>query len=258
MSKRRLVSIPSIALLALAAACGTEEKKVIPIEGPEMGEPVAYFGVEECTCFEYESTDKAESRRLGVAVERVDDFYADSGDKRNVHAIVYRLGGTKQMLYVVDPTNPDLLLNRVETGASADDDEWRLSPGMSLVQWPGNAGTQVERKHTATLYRNAVQIGEPEEVTIKTFFSDPVQVLASVDGVETQEFEATRVEYWGTPWDEPRRWFVPGVGNVQLELQLASMAKKKTTWRLRNVRELDRATCPGPSPKDVCGSSQDL
>ncbi|HEY0838969.1 MAG TPA: hypothetical protein VGD74_02165, partial [Vulgatibacter sp.] len=210
-----------------------------------------------CVCYEYESTDKTEPRLLGVAVERVDDFFADSGSKRNVHAIVYRLAGTKQMVYVVDPTKPDLLLNRVETGTSMTDDEWRLSPGMSLVQWPGNVGTQVERKQMATRYQNGLQVGEPEEVTIQTFFSDTVQIPASLDGGESQVFEATRIEYVGTPWDEPRRWFVPGVGNVQLELELTTMAKKKTTWRLRNVRELDRETCPGPSPKDPCGRTQD-
>lgn len=254
MSKRRLISIPSLALLALAVACGSEEpKKVIEFDGPEMGDPAEYFGVEACTCYEYESTDKTEPRMLGVAVERVDDFYSDAGKKRDVHAIVYRLGGAQQMVYVVDPTEPNLLLNRVQTGTQNTDDEWRLSPGMSLVQWPGKAGTQVAGKHAATKYQNGMQVDEPQEVEIKTFFSE-AQVPASLDGNETQVFEATRIEYLGTPWNEPRRWFVPGVGNVQLELELSTMGGKKTTWRLHNVRELDRASCPGPSPKDVCGT----
>jgi len=245
MSKRRLLSIPSLALLALAVACGGDDDKKIEIEKPTMGDPAAYFGVEACTCYEYETTDGSDSRTLGVAVERVDDFYSDVVGK-DVHTIVYRLGGAVQATYVVDPTNPDLLLTRVQSVTSGD--EWRLSPGMSLSHWLGDRSSMVSTKVSATRYQNATPVDEPQELEIRTLIEGTTSpIRASLDGGATEEdYDATLIQYTQTPWKEPKRWFVPEIGNVQVEYRGAR-------WILRNKRILEGG-CPGAGVTDICGA----
>lgn len=247
MSKHRLLSVPPLALLALAMACGgSDEKEKIQIEKPSMGDPVAYFGMEACSCYEYVATDGSDTRRLGIAVERVDDFYSDVAGK-NVHAVVYRLGGAVQKTYVVDPTNPDLRLTRVKTGAVAGDDEFRMSPGMSIAHWLEDKSQKVTTKAEVTRYQNASAVGEPQTLDLHALIGKENPVRASLDdGATEQDYPATLIEYSGTPWNEPKRWFVPEVGNVQVEFN-------GTRWILRNKRTLGGG-CPGDSVKDICGA----
>ena len=248
MSKHRLLSVPPLALLALAMACGeSEERKKIENEDPTMDNPVAYFGMEACTCYEYVTVDNSDTRRLGVAVERVDDFYSDVAGK-DVHAVVYRLGGAVQKTYVVDPTNPDLRLTRVKTGAMAGDDEWRMSPGMSLAHWLEDTTKKVTVQSQVTRYQNAIPVDdEPQTLDIHTLLGKETPVKASLDdGATEQDYQATLIEYSGTPWSEPKRWFVPEVGTVQLEFN-------GTRWILRNKRTL-AGGCPGDTVKDICGT----
>ncbi|HWV38169.1 MAG TPA: hypothetical protein VN033_06785 [Vulgatibacter sp.] len=243
-SKHRLLSIPTIALFALSMACGGGDEE-IQIEKPTMGDPAAYFGVEACTCYEYEVTDGSDARMLGVAVERVDDFYSDEAGK-DVHAVVYRLGGAVQATYVVDPTNPDLLLTRMQNVVGTGD-EWRLTPGMSLAHWLEDRSAMVSTKVQATLYRNASPEGEPQEIEMRTLIDESTTpIRASLDGGETeQDYDARLIQYSQTPWKEPKRWFVPEIGNVQLEFNGAR-------WILHNKRILEGG-CPGESVQDICG-----
>jgi len=251
MSKLRLW-LPALLGLTLLVACGEEPR--IPIGDPkeELTDAPKYFGVEPCQCYEYKSLDPAEPRLLGIAVERVDDFYSDErGADR--YELVYRLGGTWQMRYVLDPSQkPDLLLSRVYTGQGVTDDEWRMSPAVPLLRYPVKADGLIEKSTVATLHHNGLPVeGETRSVEYDASYAGLEEVRASLDGENFQTFEAMRVEYFETPWNEQYRWFVPEVGNVKLRVKLKSM-DRASDWVLHNIRTLD-SSCPGEAVHDFCG-----
>ncbi|AKU89757.1 hypothetical protein [Vulgatibacter incomptus] len=242
MLKSRLALIP-IAVLALSS-CGSESKKQIgPGTGdPDMENPAAYFGVEACQCYEYESPGSA--FKLGVAVERVNNQY--SPDHKDMNVVVYRQNGTTILSYVVDPTEPDLLLHRVFSGEGGQD-EWRLEPGLPLFRWPMQKAFRTSDTD-AHAFQNGVEQEDLAEKLDYSVIYTKEQVVASRTGSETETFDAIKVDYFGTPWDEQSRWFVPKVGVVKLEL---GNSANRSTWTLKKIRTLK--DCPSVNPKDACG-----
>lgn len=243
-----------LALALLLAACGAEpDKQLGPTGDGKLEDAAKYFGIEPCTCYEYKSTDSTEPRLLGVAVERLDDFYAEPGSNEPKYVQVYRLGSSVQRRYVLDPVETDLELSRVYMGDGIADDEWRLNPAAPLLRFPVKASGAVTRTLEASLHRN----GQPVEGRTSTHGFEMVYggletINASLDGENFEGFEATRVKFFETPWNEEDRWFVPEVGNVRLDLRLKE-GDPRTSWVLQNVRQLEGG-CPGPNISDFCGT----
>ncbi len=249
-----LKKLPLILLTLLAlAACGEEKEKQINFVPDVLEDPLAYFGVETCTCYEYRSLDPKEPRLLGVAVERVDELHSDPDDRKDVHEIVYRIGGTPEMRYVFEAGETELRLTRVSTGEDSAADEWRLKPALPFLRWPVEARTSIRQEVDAGLFQGGKAVGEPEARAVQVNFTAMETVTASLGGGEEEAFEAIRIEFANTPWNEARRWFVPEVGNVKLELRLGG---ERSTWVLENVRQLDADSCPGKiTVVDRCGAA---
>lgn len=237
----------AFATLAVAlAACGTEDARTpVPVE--EIGDPVKYFGVEPCTCYEF--LPEGGGSRLGIAVEAVTTSVIGNPDDAEEYVMRYRVGGVETRQYVFRPTDPDLLLRQIRTGGVTGS-TWSSTPALPWIRFPAEPRDQPVE---ATAELSELLSGNPPtEVAFRANYVGAT-VEASLDGGETtQTFDATRISYQGLPFNEQFRWFVPEVGLVRVELETN---QGRTNYILNRKYQLG-GTCPVAdlgTPDEICG-----
>ncbi len=247
MKRSALLSLaPALAL----AACGGDERTPPPPTGGSIADPITYFGVTACRCYEYVPEDAGNLLRLGVAVESVSDVFTPGTEQ---HIVRYRVNGQVKRVDFYQPTDPTLLLTWVNTGDGDNDDYYEIEGGLPFVTGPVESQQTVTGDATVRHKLFGQDQGELAVSMRADYAAQPV--TASIDdGATEQEFAATRLLYQGLPWSEQVRWFVPDVGFVKLELELDDQSGR-VTWILNNVRQLEGG-CPwrpGDTPQDTCG-----
>lgn len=251
----------AIAALAVAlAACGTEDEGPDIILGePELEDPVAYFGLQPCTCYEFVD-ESGMAPNLGVAVEAVSSEFLGNKDGTEEYALVYNIGGNGLRTYVFRPTDPDLLLRQVRIDPPLGP-IWNIAePFAPYLRYPVEPREQpVEAEfQMSEMVEGASQ--DPVDVTFRANYLPEEQTFtySTDNGATTAESEeATRVLYRfnNVGFDEGVKWFIPEVGLVRAEVTVPGAGR--TTYVLRNKRQLG-GTCPsndlGTSVGDLCGS----
>jgi len=256
MSMYRLATVAALA--AALGACGGEEGKKQIIPSAQLEDPVAYFGMQMCTCYEY-APESGGPEMLGVAVETTTDrFSAGSGIQETV--VRYRRNGVQFREDVFRATDPDLLLSATRIGSGATEQLWTYNPPLPYVRFPAKAGLTVTAETQMKLFG-----GDTQKVNFRAnYVSEAVDGVTTTRG-DTEETmaDAVRTSYTFAPGDDaqgpldrtsdPFRWFVPNTGWAKLEFELDG---KRSEWVLRNVRPI--ADCPtdyATRPTDICGTT---
>jgi len=228
-------------LAAALAACGTEKDPVEIGPNTKIDDPVAYFGLEPCTCYDFEPVSGASQARLGIAVEAVSTSFPGNPDGAEEYALVYRIAGTTDRIYVLRPTDPVLELRQVQldfpTGSV-----WTADPPIPYVQGPIEPK---DRPVEATVQMTEIDpegiTHDPVEVAFRADYVGESDLTWSVDGETEVTGDAVRVSFRRLPFEERFRWFVPEVGPVRVEYDTGS---GRTIYQLVRKRMLDSATCP--------------
>lgn len=263
------VALSLFAALGLAA-CGGEDTPTKLPPAVVLEDPVGYFGMEPCTCYEYAPEDewlagKSDfSEKLGMAIENIGGQVQFG---RPLHIVRYRLMGTLNRVVrqeYLDPTDPELLLYGVIPTGERNDPMWKFDPPASLVRGPVQSGTHVTMtlqttKHTppdtdeeGPEIRPTAQYRTEEEVEIGEW--DEVEQISQRMTVTATPIAYTGARDLGTDvWNGQVRWFVPERGFVKMTLDLAGESK---SWVLVRTRKLAEEACTptGADPMDLCGS----
>lgn len=261
----------AISLLALSlAACGGDDEPQQFAPPPVIEDPLAYFGMAPCSCFEYAPADEwaqgkeTFSAKLGVAVERL------GGERlldRNYHLVRYRVVGTLNEVVreeYLDPTDPDLLVAGVNVTGRRNDPVLRLDPPASLVRGPAEEMELVRSKTDISERAPAAEEepAESESTELIVQYRDEEGVeIGYWDAIEQsylrETVRAIPISYRGVEGlrNDHVRWFVPGTGFVKLRMEHRG---EKNEWVLINTRMLDPGSCDydgGTSePIDHCGT----
>ena len=233
-------------LAAALAACGTEETRLPPTT-PVLENPVEYFALQPCTCWEYARPDGT-GARLGIAIETVTTEVIGSGGQEEI-LLSYRVGGREERRDVLRTEGNELLLRQARVG-SITSTTWVADPPLPWLTFPVEPRSQsIEAESTLS----EIVGGAPMEVDFRADYT-ATTVEGSRDGGATEEtFEAVRLRYQGLPFDQGLfRSFVPELGWVQVEMELDGT---RTNYVLQNVRTLG-GNCPvalGETPTDICG-----
>lgn len=266
----------AIPLLALVlAACGDEKGPTVIEPPPVIEDPVAFYGLEPCTCYEYapakewEAGETTFSRKLGVAVE---NFGGATRLGRDYHVVRYRMSGDVNGLVrqeFLDPTDPDLLVAGINPTGERNDPIWRLDPPASLLRAQRDPSTgeavllpsgSLVMSEAATSQITPFSEEEGPEVRVRVQYLDEEEVeIGYWDKVELtygrETVVATPIGFSGVEGlkNGHRRWFVPERGFVKMTLELSGETE---TWVLVQTRELIAEGCTpeGPEPTDLCGS----
>jgi hypothetical protein len=245
------MSMYRVALVAMLAAattaCGAEDDGTTILPEPTLEDPVGYYGLEACTCYEYAPEDGG-PERLGVAVEALTDRFSGTPGLEE-HVVRYRRNGSLVREDTFRPTDPDLLLSSSRIRDAAGETLWLFEPPLPYLRYP----VEVRQPVTATSTMREFGAETGTEVSFRANYVEGA-VDASLDGgATTQTFEdAIRVGYTGLVFPEHFRWFSPENGWVQLELDIEGT---RTEWVLLNKRQLGNG-CPwdpADPPQDVCG-----
>lgn len=262
--RKFMAVVPFIAALA---ACGdSDDPTYIPPKG-KVDNPVEFFAMAPCSCFEYAPVDEWEagadtfSRQLGVAVENI------SGATRlgrDYHRLTYRIvgGGNEVVRHeYVDPTDPELLVAGINPTGKTNDAVIKLDPAGSLIRVPFEEGDLVT---TATKLRFVSPTEDeegPDDELLAQYQADEEVEIGEWDDIEQtylrESVAATPISYLGIEGMEngQTRWFVPNRGFVKLRIDLQG---ERNDWVLVGTRKLDPESCDwdgGPSePVDQCGT----
>ncbi len=245
------MSIHRVALAAVLAAsftaCGSDDDGTTILPEPKLEDPVAYFGLEPCTCYEF-APEGGGPERLGVAVEVVTDQFSGTPGL-DEYLMRYRHQGALVREDAFRPTDPDLQLARARVRSTDGEKLWVFEPPLPFLRFP------VEAREPVTAKSTQKEFGSPDstEINFRTnYIADAVE--GSIDGGATMQTfdDAVRLQYTGLLFPEHFRWFSPNNGWVQLELEIDG---SRTEWVLHNKRQLGNG-CPwesGTPPQDVCG-----
>lgn len=250
-----------LAVLALGA-CGEDPPTYVPPKN-QIEDPIAYFGMAPCSCYEYAPADewaagenKNFSRKLGVAVENIG---GSTRLGRDYHRVRFRIGGVAVREEYLDPTNPLLLIAGVNPTGVTNDPVLRFDPPATLIEAPPESGQLVRSKSVTSLV-SPTETEEGSEVTViaqaRTEEEVEIGVYSNIEQFSVPEtVTALPISYGGVEGLRNQvRWFVPEMGFVKLEMELAGETNE---WVLVKTRMLDPASCDyegGPTePVDECG-----
>lgn len=264
----------AFALLFALGACGGEDEQQT-FEPPALiDEPVAYFGMEPCTCYEYapaaewEAGESSFSRKLGVAVE---NFGGEVRLGRDYHVIRYRMMGTANRVVrqeFLDPTDPELLVAAIDPTGESNAPYLRFDPPASLVRAERDpdskeailpVGSLITSKAETTEVSPVEEAPGPEVRVSAQYLPEEEVEIGFWDEIAREyareTLSATPIRYSGAEGLESgqRRWFVPERGFVKMTLDLLDETE---TWVLVNTRELVAEGCTpeGAEPTDWCGT----
>lgn len=256
------VAFSLVAALGLGA-CGEEPPQYVPPKKEQIDDPVAYFGLAPCTCYEYapaaewEEGERFFSRKLGVAVENIGGGIRLG---RDYHRVRFRVRGQAVREEYLDPSTPQLLLAGVNKTGVVNDPIMKFDPPAVLIDAPPQAG-QLLRTKVTTSFVSPTDVEEGQEVTVIAQVRNAEEVeYGAWDEFEKifvpQTAEALPIAFAGVDGlRNDTRWFVPEKGFVKIRMEIEG---EPTEWVLVNVRMLDAETCDhegGPSePVDLCGS----
>lgn len=267
-SMRKLPAMTAILLGIALASCGDEGKDGPFIPKKDLIEdPVTYFGMEPCTCYEYvresewaQNDPSKITTKLGVAVENVG---AAKEFGKQVHIVRYRMGGNVLVRQdYLDPTSPELLLYGANPTGKTTAPFWQFEPAISFVRGPVEEGKVVSSTAKVSRITPPDQKSEGVESTFRAQYR-PVETveIGKYDEVEKvfhrEAVEAYPISYRGAStfeqddvWEGQTRWFVPERGFVKMKLNLAA---QEDTWVLLHTRQLEECTPEGAEPRDWCG-----
>lgn len=263
---RKFPALLAIPLAIAWTSCGTVEDTYIPPKG-QIENPVAYFGMEPCTCYEYvlESEWKQGTsgftEKLGVAVENV-GMATDFGKK--VHIVRYRHSGRTDRVVrqdYLDPTDPSLLLYGVNPSGRTGGAYWKMSPAAPLVSGPLTEGKLIVADASTSMHTPPDTNEEGPDTAFRAQYRNLEEVeIGSWDEVEQvfhrETVEAYPISYGGASdlgrdvWNGQQRWFIPERGFVKMKLPLDG---QENTWVLLHTRQLEGCTPEGAEPRDWCG-----
>jgi hypothetical protein len=265
----RMRKFPALLAIPLAIAwmsCGSVEEIYIPPKG-QIEDPVAYFGMEPCTCYEYvlesewKQSTSGFTQKLGMAVENV-GMATDFGKK--LHIVRYRHSGRTDRIVrqdFVDPTDPKLLLYGVNPSGRTGGEYWKMSPPPPLVSGPVQEGALVLAEAETTKHSPPDTDEEGPTTAFRAQYRNLEEVEIGVYDEIEQAFhretvQAYPISYGGASdlgrevWNSQRRWFVPERGFVKMKMPLAG---EENTWVLLHTRTLEGCTPEGAEPRDWCG-----
>lgn len=248
---KKLHRVALVATMAGAlGACGEEDGGGRPPVAT-IEDPPAYFGLEPCTCYEYVLADGSSPLRLGVAVERVANVFSSPGEEPE-HLLVFRRNATVERVDGYRFDGNDLVLVGTQLGGPATGVTWTANPPMVYLRAPVDRWVEQSIEQTVTFRQPGTDTVVEANPSV-SFAQFEVQV--SVDGGEPQPVTTYRTRWQGLPWSEPRRFFAPEQGWLQIEMENEQGSVER--WVLRNKRTLGDG-CPWPidtTPRDICGAS---
>lgn len=263
---RKLTALLAIPFAIAWVSCGEDDAVHIPPKG-QLEDPVAYFGMEPCTCYEYVLEQEWEqgateyTQKLGMAVENL-GMAADFG--KQLHIVRYRLSGRTDRVVrqdFLDPSDPNLLLYGTNPTGRTGGEFWKMSPAAPLVSGPVDEGALVVADAETTKVTPPDSEEEGPQTAFRAQYRPVEEVeIGKYDEIEQvfhrETVEAYPISYGGASdlgrdvWNGQMRWFVPERGFVKMRLPLGG---EENTWVLLHTRQLDQCTPEGAEPRDWCG-----
>src|SRR5690606_4473335 len=146
------VAFSLVAALGLGA-CGEEPPQYVPPKKEQIDDPVAYFGLAPCTCYEYapapawEGGERSFSRKLGVALVNIGGGIRLGRDS---HGVGYRLRAQAVQEDYPDRSAPQRLLPGVNKTGVVSERIMKCDPPPVLIDAPPQAGQLLRTQVTTS------------------------------------------------------------------------------------------------------------